>query len=165
MSLCFAQREEGTDEEDEDAPGDYIGDRLAHARLEATGQLYREVRSVDWERGAFIFAAITFQQQYVLSHDWQGACYLFPSLVAYCSGFQRPNPLGSISFLLHVDCTSSRQSTGQACAKTVSANALTSLSLLDTRGIIQGCVGLTARILGPALPFLLRSRKACRDSK
>lgn len=106
MSLCFAQREEGTDEEDEDAPGDYIGDRLAHARLEATGQLYREVRSVDWERGAFLFAASTFQQQYVLS-----------------------------------------------------------LSLLDTRGIIQGCVGLTARILGPALPFLLRSRKACRDSK
>eukprot|EP00752_Nemacystus_decipiens_P007081 g6344.t1 len=36
-------REEGTDEEDEDAPRDYIGDRLAHARLEATGQLYREV--------------------------------------------------------------------------------------------------------------------------
>ncbi|CAM9572875.1 unnamed protein product [Ectocarpus fasciculatus] len=36
-------REEGTDEEEDDAPGDYIGDRLAHARLEATGQLYREV--------------------------------------------------------------------------------------------------------------------------
>lgn len=40
---CLAQREEGTDEEEEDTPGDYIGDRLAHARLEATGQLYREV--------------------------------------------------------------------------------------------------------------------------
>lgn len=38
-----SQREDDTDEEDEDAPGDYIGDRLAHARLEATGQLYREV--------------------------------------------------------------------------------------------------------------------------
>lgn len=35
--------EEGTDEEDDDAPKDYIGDRLAHTRLEATGQLYREV--------------------------------------------------------------------------------------------------------------------------
>lgn len=48
MSLVPAQREEGTDEEEEDdTPGDYIGDRLAHARLEATGQLYREVRSFD----------------------------------------------------------------------------------------------------------------------
>eukprot|EP00903_Cladosiphon_okamuranus_P013170 g12283.t1 len=46
MKLDAEQREnkeEGTDDEDEDAPGDYIGDRLAHARLEATGQLYREV--------------------------------------------------------------------------------------------------------------------------
>lgn len=38
------QREDGTDEEEGD-PGDYIGDRLAHARLESTGQLYREVRA------------------------------------------------------------------------------------------------------------------------
>lgn len=44
--FCSEQREEGTDEEEGDA-GDYIGDRLAHARLEATGQLYREVRRVE----------------------------------------------------------------------------------------------------------------------
>ncbi|CAM9182271.1 unnamed protein product [Ascophyllum nodosum] len=47
MKLDAEQREqrneEGTDEEEDDAPKDYIGDRLAHARLEATGQLYREV--------------------------------------------------------------------------------------------------------------------------
>lgn len=42
--MCLVQREEGTDEEEDDAAGDYIGDKLAHARLEATGQLYREVR-------------------------------------------------------------------------------------------------------------------------
>ncbi|CAM9408927.1 unnamed protein product [Scytosiphon promiscuus] len=36
-------REDDTDEEDDDAPGDYVGERLARARLEATGQLYREV--------------------------------------------------------------------------------------------------------------------------
>lgn len=38
--------EDETQEEDgEAASGDYIGERLARARLEATGQLYREVRA------------------------------------------------------------------------------------------------------------------------
>lgn len=48
--MCAAQREEGTDEEDDDPPEDFVGDRLAHARLEATGQLYREVRYTVWDR-------------------------------------------------------------------------------------------------------------------
>lgn len=38
-------KEDGTDEEDAEVLEDYIGDRLARARLEATGQLYREVAS------------------------------------------------------------------------------------------------------------------------
>lgn len=42
-AVSLQKDEENTDEEDDDAPKDYIGDRLAHARLEATGQLYREV--------------------------------------------------------------------------------------------------------------------------
>lgn len=40
------QKEDGTDEEDAEVLEDYIGDRLARARLEATGQLYREVKCV-----------------------------------------------------------------------------------------------------------------------
>lgn len=50
------QREDGTDEEEGDSPGDYIGDRLAHARLESTGQLYREVRAVNeqWLVGSVV---------------------------------------------------------------------------------------------------------------
>ena len=47
VPLSVQRNEEGTDEEEDDAPKDYIGDRLAHARLEATGQLYREV----WRAG------------------------------------------------------------------------------------------------------------------
>lgn len=46
------QREDETDEEDGEASGDFIGERLAHARLEATGQLYREVRG-ETEGGLF----------------------------------------------------------------------------------------------------------------
>eukprot|EP00904_Undaria_pinnatifida_P005902 jgi/Undpi1/2441/HiC_scaffold_13.g05822.m1 len=47
MKLDAEERERredaDTDEEDGDGGGDYVGGRLAHARLEATGQLYREV--------------------------------------------------------------------------------------------------------------------------